>query len=123
MNSKELAFKPATELRELIAKKEISPVELTQIYLDRIDKLDNKLNSFITIIPDQAIKDAKKAERAILDNKPLGKLHGLPISIKDLESTQNIKTTMGSLVFKENCDITREYPYYELFKFTEINQK
>ena len=101
MNSKELAFKPAIELRELIAKKEISPVELTQIYLDRIDKLDNKLNSFITIIPDQAIKDAKKAERAILDNKPLGKLHGLPISIKDLESTQNIKTTMGSLVFKE----------------------
>ena len=100
MNSKELAFKPAVELRELIVNKEISPVELTQVYLDRIDKLDQNLNSFITTIPEQAIKDAQSAEKAVMDKKPLGPLHGIPISIKDLESTKGIKTTMGSLVFK-----------------------
>ena len=92
MNSKELAFKTALELRDLIVNKKISPVELTQIYLDRIDKLDQNLNSFITTIPEQAIKDAQSAEKAVMDKKPLGPLHGIPISIKDLESTKGIKT-------------------------------
>ena len=100
MNPKELAFKPASELRDLILKKEISPVELTQVYLDRINNLDQNLNSFITTIPEQAIKDAKSAEKAVMDKRMLGPLHGIPISIKDLEYTKGIKTTMGSLVFK-----------------------
>ena len=101
MNSKELAFKPAAELHDLMLNKEISPVEITQIYLDRIDNLDQHINSFITTTPEKAIENAKSAEKAIMDKETLGPLHGIPISIKDLESTQGIKTTMGSLVFQD----------------------
>ena len=101
MNSKELAFKPASELRDLLLNKEVSPIEITRIYLDRIDALDQHLNSFITTTPEKAMEDAQAAEKAIMDKEILGPLHGIPISIKDLESTRGIKTTMGSLIFKE----------------------
>ena len=101
MLSDETAFAPANELARLIATKQISPVELVELYLRRIDRLDGTLHSFLTVAVDQAIASAKEAEGAVLRGEDLGPLHGVPISIKDLDPTRGIRTTGGSLVFKD----------------------
>ena len=98
---KDLAFAPATELKELIANREVSPVEITQLYLDRIDSLDHQLNSYLTVTYDIALESAKKAEKAVIDGEKLGPLHGVPISIKDLQMTKGVKTTGGSFAYKD----------------------
>ena len=97
----QLAFAPAFELRELIANKQVSPVETTQLYLERIERLDSQLNSYLTLIPDDAMNAARSAEDAVLRGETLGPLHGLPISIKDLEITKGVRTTSGSLVYRD----------------------
>ena len=101
MIDKELAFAPATELLELIATKQVSPVELTELYYSRIDQLDSKLNSYLLLTQDLALQSAKKAELAVMRGDKLGPLHGLPISIKDSQMTKGVRTTSGSLLFKD----------------------
>ena len=96
-----LAFTSALELRRLVADKHVSPVELTELYLDRIDRLDPRLNSYLTVTRDEAIRAAKDAEEAVLRGDTLGLLHGVPVSVKDSELTRGVRTTFGSLVFKE----------------------
>ena len=96
-----LAFAPASELRTLIATKQVSPVQLTELYFERIDRLDSKLNAYLTLTRDEAMESAREAERAVVRGDELGPLHGLPISIKDLEMTKGIRTTGGSLAFKD----------------------
>jgi aspartyl-tRNA(Asn)/glutamyl-tRNA(Gln) amidotransferase subunit A len=98
---KELAFTPAWQLRDLIGEKKISPVELTQLYFDRIDSRDAQLNSYLTLDYDGAMSTAKAAEQAVLRGDRLGPLHGLPIAVKDLEMTKGIRSTSGSLVYKD----------------------
>ena len=73
----DLAFKSAIELRRLIAEKQISPVELTELFLSRIDRLDGQLNSFITVTDDLAVSIAREAEQAVVRGESLGPLHGL----------------------------------------------
>ena len=97
----ELAFSPASELRDLIATKQVSPVEVAELYFSRIERLDEHLNSYLTIAKDEAMRSAKAAEEAVLRGNPLGPLHGVPVSIKDLEMTRGIRTTAGSLLFKD----------------------
>ena len=101
MVDKELAFAPAHRLRELIRAGEVSPVELTELYLRRIEELDPKLNSYLTVDADGALATAREAEAAALRGEDLGPLHGVPISVKDLEMTKGLRTTSGSLVFKD----------------------
>ena len=96
-----LAFAPASEVTELIAGKQVSPVELVELYLSRIEKLDSQLNSYLTVSSDEAIQGAKSAEDAVVRGDDLGPLHGLPISIKDLEITEGIRTTSGSFIYKD----------------------
>lgn len=96
-----LAFAPASELRTLIATKQVSPVELTELYFERIDRLDSKLNAYLTLTRDEAMESARAAEQAVVRGDELGPLHGLPISIKDLEMTKGVRTTGGSLAFKD----------------------
>lgn len=90
----------ATELGKLMKQKELSPVEVVNAFLGRIDNLNTKWNAFVTI-NEQAIEEAKKAEESILKGEQLGKLHGIPIAIKDLTPTKGILTTFGSPVFKD----------------------
>ncbi len=97
----QLAFSPAMELRDLIARKQVSPVEVTELYFSRIDRLDSKLNSYLTLTRDEAMASARAAEQAVVRGDALGPLHGLPISIKDLELTKGIRTTGGSLAYKD----------------------
>ncbi len=98
---RDLAFAPATEVRQLIQNKQISPVELTELYFSRIDTLDPQLNSFLTLNHDEAMASAKAAERAVMQGETLGPLHGIPTSVKDLELTKGLRSTGGSLAFKD----------------------
>jgi len=97
----DLAFSSISDLKKLISTKEISPVELVTVFVERIQKYNPKLNAFLAISSEKALLSAKKIESAILKNHPVGPLGGIPISIKDLELTDGIKTTMGSVVFKD----------------------
>ena len=97
----EFAFKSATELRQLIASGQVSCVELTELFLRRIDALNPKLNAYLTICGDQAMAAARNAQDAVQRGDSLGPLHGIPISIKDLEMTNGIPTTLGSVLFQD----------------------
>jgi aspartyl-tRNA(Asn)/glutamyl-tRNA(Gln) amidotransferase subunit A len=98
----ELCFWTAVRLREAIARREISPVEVTRAVLERAVRLQPKLNCFITLCPDQALRDAKAAEQALMRGEAKGLLHGIPYACKDLVNTAGVKTTFGSLLFADN---------------------
>ncbi len=83
------------KLRELLDKKEIGAVELTEKYLDKISDIDNKINSYITVCPETALDMAKAAQK-IIDRGGAGALCGIPLSIKDNICTDGIKTTCAS---------------------------
>ena len=102
MTDRELAYTPALQLAKLIARKELSSAELTRLYLERIDELDSQLNAFLTVAADEALAGAKAADQKVMDGDELGPLHGVPIAIKDLEMTAGIRTTFGSLKYKDH---------------------
>ena len=97
-----LLYKSAVELRDLIVAKEISPVELLDRSLARMEEVEPTLNSFVTTTEDVAYAAARKAERTILDNDSPGLLHGLPISVKDLIAMGGVRYTFGSRVSADN---------------------
>ena len=96
-----LAFAPAYEQAALIASKQVSPVELAAMYFERIERLDSRLNAYLTLTRDEAMAAARAAEDAVTRGDALGPLHGVPISIKDLQMTKGVRTTMGSLAYKD----------------------
>ena len=106
MNEKELALTSAIKLLDLIKSKEISPVEITRIYLDRIDKFDGQLHSYLAVTADSALQSAKLSEDKLMKGDELGVLHGLPIAIKDTQMTKGIKTTSGTLIYKDRVPDT-----------------
>lgn len=89
------------EISKFIQEKQVSPVELTSACLERINRLNPKLNAFITILEDEALDQAKKLEQELLDGHLRGPLHGIPIGLKDLINTSGIRTTMGSQIYKD----------------------
>lgn len=93
---------PASDLSELIATKQVSPVELTDAVLTRAEKLQPVLNCFITLVPEQARAAAKAAEAEVMQGEPLGLLHGIPFAAKDLVNTAGVRTTFGSLLYENN---------------------
>ena len=99
--STSLGFTTASRLAELIRKKQISPVELVDTFLERIGILNPKLNAYLTVVDTEARAAAADAEKRLTREKGLPPLHGVPIAIKDLEWTKGIRTTMGSLVYKD----------------------
>ena len=97
-----LIFLPLTELANRIKKRELSPVELTEAYFDRIDHINDTFRIYITVTHDQARTAAHSAEEEIKRGKYRGPLHGIPYTCKDIFLTQNIRTTGGSRVL-EDC--------------------
>jgi aspartyl-tRNA(Asn)/glutamyl-tRNA(Gln) amidotransferase subunit A len=89
-----------THLAPLIRRGKLSPVELTRFLLDRIEKLESGLNSYITITADQAMAQARQAEKEIARGAYRGVLHGIPICLKDLFWTKNVRTTAGSKILR-----------------------
>jgi aspartyl-tRNA(Asn)/glutamyl-tRNA(Gln) amidotransferase subunit A len=97
----ELAFASIAELAPRLAAKEISPVELTELALARIERLDGRLNSFITVMADSARQAARAAEAAIMAGDLRGPLQGIPVAVKDLYATEGVATTFGSPLFAD----------------------
>src|SRR3954463_6966331 len=96
----EIAFLPAHRLSALIKAKKITSSELTKIYLDRIERLDPVLLCAVTIMRDQALTEAARADAEIKAGKYRGPLHGIPYGVKDLFSTKGVRTTWGSRDFE-----------------------
>ncbi|NQW17378.1 MAG: amidase [Chloroflexi bacterium] len=109
-----LEWTPAHKLREMIANKHVSPVELTLLALARAESLNPKLNAFLTLIPEMALEQAKAAEQAVMNGDDLGPLHGIPISIKDLEGVKGVRQTNGSLVYKDNVSPADALPTHRI---------
>lgn len=86
-------FKPLSKLSEQIKKGRVSPIELTENSLTRLEKLGPRYNSVVTVTRRIAIKQARKAEKEIESGKYRGPLHGVPWGAKDLLSTKGIPTT------------------------------
>ena len=99
-NKREIAHLQISELAYLIKNKKISSLELTEIYLSRIKRLDKKINAFVTVTETLAIEQAKKADKEIKDGNYKGLLHGIPYGIKDLASYPNFPTTWGAMPLK-----------------------
>ena len=92
----------ATEARRLIGEKKLSPVELLESCLERIDEVDGTLNAVVATDFEQARAKAKADEAAVLSGDELGLLHGLPVGIKDLNPVKGMRSTFGSLLYEHH---------------------
>ena len=102
MRADELAWLPALEIAGLIRSKELSPVEVVDCLLARIDRLNPAINCFCTVATDEARDAAQAAEVAVMTGEPLGPLHGVPVSVKDLIFTRRLRTMAGSRLFADH---------------------
>ncbi len=100
------AFTSARELAALIRSRQLSPVELMDATLGRIERSQPVLNAFITVAADAARTQARAAEAAVIRGDTLGPLHGIPVAVKDLVPTAGMRTTWGSLIFKDHVPDT-----------------
>jgi len=100
MNDAELAQTPALELKTLIGAKKLSPVELMEATIARAEALNPVLNAICTATYAAALDAARGAEAAVMSGQPLGLLHGVPITIKDLSFTKGVRTMGGSRLFR-----------------------
>jgi aspartyl-tRNA(Asn)/glutamyl-tRNA(Gln) amidotransferase subunit A len=97
----ELVWASMGELARLIATKAVSPVEVVQAHLDRVEALDGKLRAFITVMAESARRAARAAEAALTSRERIGPLHGVPVGLKDLYCTKGVRTTGGSRLLAE----------------------
>ena len=97
----ELHYLTITEASEAIQHSELSPVELTQVLLARIEQLNPTLNAFVTITGEQALAEARQAEAEVKQGSWKGPLHGIPLALKDLYETAGVRTTAGSTFFRD----------------------
>ena len=97
----DLAYTPAVELVRLISEKSLSPVELMENCLARIDEVNPRLNCFCFVFAEEAMDLARAAERAVASGEALGPMHGLPVGIKDVTPTAGKFTTRGSRMYED----------------------
>ena len=101
----ELFFSDATELAERIRTKDVSPVEVVQAHLNRTDSVNPVINA-IVVPNESALDQARVAEQAVLNGDPLGPLHGVPFSVKEVFDTEGIRSTRGSLLYADRVPET-----------------
>ena len=97
-----LAFAPIAELANLIRRGELSPLELTELYLERIEQYDPALNAYLAVTAECARAQARAAEAQIASGTYLGPLHGIPLAFKDLVDVAGLPTTGGSTLLRDN---------------------
>jgi Asp-tRNA(Asn)/Glu-tRNA(Gln) amidotransferase A subunit family amidase len=100
-NLEDVAFWPVIQLAQLIQTRQVTSVELTQMYLDRLHRYNPKLNCVVTFLDDVAMKQAKQADSEIAAGKYKGPLHGIPWGAKDIITVKGYKTTWGSDAYKD----------------------
>ncbi|PLR77025.1 hypothetical protein CU633_12465 [Bacillus sp. V3-13] len=110
-SGEDLLFKSIEEIGALYRNKEVSPIEVTEATLDRLNELEPKLNAFITVMAEEALQQAKEAEKTFIKGETAGKLYGVPVSIKDIFMTKGIKTTLGSRILKDYVPQEDSYLY------------
>lgn len=98
--AREIGYTPPYKLVDMIKHKKISPVEVMAATLRRIEELNPRLNAYLTVAEEQAMKAAHDAEKALMDRVYLGPLHGIPISVKDLYPVNGMPVTQGSLAYQ-----------------------
>jgi len=99
--SEEIAFLTVEELSQLIRNGDLTSVELTQIYLDRLRKYGDTLHCVVTITENLALEQAERADREIAQGNYRGPLHGIPYGVKDLLAVEGYKTTWGAMPYRE----------------------
>ncbi|MFC1414251.1 amidase [Streptacidiphilus sp. N1-12] len=99
----------ALEQGELISTGKLSPVELTDHYLDRIDRLNASVGAYVTVTPETAREQARQAEAALGEDRPLSPLHGVPVPVKDLNFVAGVRATQGSAAFAEYVPDTDDH--------------
>ena len=114
MPGTELHYMSAWELSGLIRDRQISPVEVVEACLERIEATEPTLNSFITLLPEQARASAQRAEQEINRGNYRGPLHGIPVGLKDLFETAGIRTTSGTRIYDnyvpaEDCTVAARF--------------
>ena len=102
MSNRELLFLSAVSAAALIRRKKLSPVEYMDAVLAAVERLQPTLNCFITVTAEDARHGARASEQAVMAGGPLGPLHGIPVSVKDLIPTKGVRTTFGSIAFTDN---------------------
>ncbi len=93
-------YQEASTLAEMIRNKEITSLEVVQAHLDRVATINPRINGIVTVMGEQALKDAAAADKAVAAGKKLGPLHGVPFSIKDAIDTAGVPTQRGSKIFE-----------------------
>ena len=101
MNEPENLPRSIAALAAALRERRLSPVEVANALLERIESEDAKLNAFITVLPERALEEATRAEDEILAGEYRGPLHGVPVGVKDLICTEGVRTTMGSAFFED----------------------
>ncbi len=97
----EICSLTATEMARRVRTREVSAVEVMEAHLARIDRLNKEVNAIVTLLPERAMDGARTADDILARGLPIGPLHGLPLAHKDLVSTKGVRTTYGSLVYKD----------------------
>ena len=97
----ELHYKSAEELARLIATRKLSPVEVVEAQVQRIEQAEGALNSYITLLAEEALKEAGQAERVVMAGESLGPLHGVPVAVKDIIHARGVRTTAGSRIMSD----------------------
>jgi aspartyl-tRNA(Asn)/glutamyl-tRNA(Gln) amidotransferase subunit A len=113
-NNRELLYKTMDEIAAMYRKKEVSPVEVMQATLSRLNELEPQLNAFITVMADDALAGAKKAEAAFQKGENVGKLFGIPVSLKDIFDIKGVRTTAGSRIMRDYVPNEDSYVYTAL---------
>lgn len=98
----DICFLPATELARRIRARELSAVEVMETHIAQIERVNPALNAVVTLLPEQALEQAKAADAALDRGEEVGPFHGLPMLHKDTNETAGIRTTFGSPIFREN---------------------
>ena len=101
MVASDLPHLSLTEISSRIHSRELSPVDVTRALLERIERLDPRLRSYVTVLPSSALAQAARAERDLGQGKPRSPLHGVPVAVKDLCATKGIRTTCGTAVLAD----------------------
>ncbi len=101
MSFEPLCFETATELARKIRSRELTCETVMQAHLDQVERLNPRINAIVTLLPEQAMEAARRADNELASGKPTGPLHGLPVAHKDLALTKGVRTTFGSLVHKD----------------------
>ena len=100
MDNLEICYMSVIEMVKAIENKQLSPVEIMDAVLSRIERLNPKINAYCTLVAESARKQAREAENMVMKGEELGRLHGVPVSIKDLTFTKGIRTTSGSKIYE-----------------------